>query len=301
MMPSRNNLPFSFSRRQALLHGLLLGTSAVLPSLGVASSAKVRNHTSKVGSLQTKLNALVQAMRKKKHIKSSEITSWSVYDFKTGKKLVSINENRLMQAASMIKPFVALAYFYLNKQNPRNYPYRTYHKKLMQDMLVHSSNESTNKLMKLCRGPKSVKRLCQLSSHNRFANLHFVEYIPKGGKTYRNKISAHDYSRLLYALWNSQLVGSKEILRMMGIENHDRIRGDTIPSSVKIYDKTGSTSMLCGEMGIVNIGNHQHAYTFIGIIQGSKKSSNYGRWISGRSDAMREVSALVYHHMKGTY
>ncbi len=248
-------------------------------------------------NLQAQLNWLIKRQRREGRISRYERTAWSVYDFQTNKKLVSINENRPMQAASMIKVFVALAYFYLNSQAPHKYPYGSKERYLMQKMLVNSSNKATNTLMRMCKGPANVKRLCQLATKHRFQQLRIVEYIPSGGRTYRNKVSAHDYSRFLYDLWHNRLPHSAELKRIMSIKNHDRITSDIMSSSTRVFDKTGSTGRLCGDMGIIQLDNN-HAYTFVGIIERSHKTVSYTRWISVRSDAIREASELVYRFMK---
>ncbi len=248
-------------------------------------------------NLQSQLNWLIKRQRREGRISRYERTAWSVYDFQTKKKLVSINEDRPMQAASMIKVFVALAYFYLNSKNSHKYPYGGRERYLMEKMLVHSNNKATNTLMRMCKGPANVKHLCQLATKHRFKQLRIVEYIPAGGRTYRNKVSAHDYTRFLYDLWHNKLPHSAELKRIMSIKNNDRIVTDIMPSSTKVFDKTGSTAMLCGDMGIVQL-SHNRAYTFVGIIERSHKTGNYGHWISARSDAMREASELVYRFMK---
>lgn len=276
------------SRRQLLQYGGVCAGAAAFPSIALAKSSS---------DLQRQLNQLVQRQRRQGRIARNERTAWSVYDFRSKTKLVSINEGRSMQAASMVKVFVALAYFYLNKQAPKKYPYHAKHRRLMELMLVKSSNDATNQLMKLCRGPANVKRLCQVATRNRYKQLRIVEYIPAGGRTYRNKASAHDYSRFLYDLWYNRLPNSKELKRIMVMENHDRIATEKMSQQLKIYDKTGSTGMLCGDMGIIQLGKSRPAYTFIGIIEKSRKTRRYGHWISERSDAMREVSELVYQFM----
>ena len=80
-----------------------------------------------------------------------------------------------------------------------------------------------------------------------------VEKIPAGGKTFRNLASAHDYNRFLISLWQNRLPYSQELRALMALPNHDRIcQGvDSMPASVRVYDKTGSTSQLCGNMGII--------------------------------------------------
>ncbi|MBS9777149.1 MAG: serine hydrolase [Gammaproteobacteria bacterium] len=280
----------ALSRRKFLGYTAVGASAIIMPTLAQAKGSE----------LQNQLNQLVQQQRKSGMLSRNERTAWSVYDFQTRQKLVSINENRSMQAASMIKVFVALAYFYLNKQAPHKYPYNANRRYLMQMMLVKSDNKATNTMMKLCGGPRNVQVLCQRATHNRFKQLRIVEYIPAGGRTYRNKASARDYSRFLYDLWAGKLPHSNELKRIMSIVNNDRIKTQSMAANVKVFDKTGSTGMLCGDMGIVQL-DHKRAYTFIGVIERSNKTKSYGPWITKRSKAMRQASDLVYDFMSKRY
>lgn len=288
---SHNTTLPSVTRRQLLCSAGVGAVGLAMPQLGQA----------KISDLQSQLNWLVKRQRREGRVSSAERTAWVVYDFQTRQTLVSINANRSMQAASMVKVFVALAYFYLNKQAPHKYPYDARIRRLMEQMLVRSSNTATNAIMRLCKGPHNVKRLCQLATKNGFKQLRIVEYIPAGGRTYRNRISANDYNRFLMRLWANQLPHSPELKRIMGISNTDRITTDIMSPTVRVLDKTGSTSMLCGDMGIVRLGQSNQAYTFIGIIERSHRTTQYGRWIKSRADAMREVSELVYRCMTKRY
>lgn len=277
------------TRRQLLAYSVLGVGALAFPALAQPNS-----------DLQKQMNWLIKRQRRDGMLSRYERTAWSVYDFQTKKKLVAINEDRSMQAASMIKVFVALAYFYLNTQAPKKYPYHGKQRHLMEKMLVDSDNKATNTLMRLCKGPANVKRLCQRATKNRFGQLRIVEYIPAGGRTYRNRVSAHDYSRFLYDLWHNRLPHSAELKRIMSIKNHDRITTDVMSPNITVFDKTGSTGMLCGDMGIIQLSGNK-AYTFVGIIERSRKTQSYGRWISDRSDAMREASELVYRFMQQRY
>lgn len=280
----------TLTRRQLLCYSALVATTLALPTLSNAA----------ISDLQKQLNWLVKRQRRENRLSSHERTAWSVYDFHSKQKLVSINEDRPMQAASMIKVFVALAYFYLHQQAPKKYPYRSKERYLMERMLVNSDNNATNKMMRLCQGPNNVKRLCQRATKNRFKQLRIVEYIPAGGRTYRNKASAHDYSRFLYDLWYDRLPFATEMKRIMSIHKNSRIRSDIMANHVDVLDKTGSTGMLCGDMGIIDLGNHK-AYTFVAIIERSHKAKHYGHWINTRGSAMREASELVYRFMQKRY
>ncbi len=284
----------ALSTRIVTRRQLLTATTFGIGALALPALAKPE------ANLQAQLRWLIKRQRREGLLSRYERTSWSVYDFQSNKKLVAINEDHPMQAASMIKVFVALAYFYLNSQAPRQYPYGYKERRLMERMLVKSDNEATNRLMRMCKGPANVKRLCQQATKNRFRQLRIVEYIPAGGRTYRNKVSAHDYSRFLYDLWYGRLPHSFELKRIMAIKNHDRITTDIMHSNVRVFDKTGSTSRLCGNIGIVEFG-YKKAYTFVGVIERSYRSGSYTNWINDRSDAMREASTLVYRFMRNRY
>lgn len=279
------------SRRKILTYGALGAANIALPSLGFAAS-----------DLQKQLHWLIKRQRREGRIAASERTAWSVYDFRSSTKLVSINENRSMQAASMIKIFVALAYLYLNRQAPHQYAYGDTQRLVIENMLVKSDNDATNLVMRWCGGPKNVAHLCQKASGWRYKQLRLVEYIPAGGRTYRNKASARDYSRFFYDLWHNKLPHSMELKRILSIENHDRITTDMMIPTITVYDKTGSTGMLCGNAGIIQMAwGSDDAYTFIGIIERRRKSKRYGPWITARSKAMREASSLVYQFMQARY
>lgn len=278
-----------FSRRQFLAYA---GASALLP-------LSARAETS---DLQRQLHWLVKRLRREGKISRSERTAWAVYDFHSRQKLVAINEQHMMQAASMVKLFVALAYFYLHQQAPHKYPYDWYQQETMEKMLVKSKNKATNEIMQWCKGPRNVARLCQKATGNRFSRLHIVEYIPKGGRTYKNRIPVRDYNRFFFDLWHDRLPFSSELKRILAIKNHDRMTTDLMPENITVYDKTGSTGMLCGDAGIIELdGWNNQAYTFIGVIERRHKTKSYGKWISNRSDAMREVSSLVYQFMDRHY
>ena len=62
--------------------------------------------------LEGQIEHYIKSLRSKGIIRGDERTAWLVYDFTSGKKLVSINEDTTLQAASMIKPFLALAFFH---------------------------------------------------------------------------------------------------------------------------------------------------------------------------------------------
>jgi len=263
-------------------------------------------------TLQGQLVGLVKRLRSEGKIRWDEKTSWSVYDFGGRKKLVSVNEEQPRQAASMFKPFVAQAFFYTLKDNPSRLSYSSGIRDTMERMIRKSSNSATNEIMQIVSryngnmGPQATEYVLKRHAPKVFRQTSIVEYIPSNGRTYRNKASARDYSRFLYAQWHRQMPYSSEVLDLMALPNHDRItRGvSNMPSDVRVYDKTGSTAMLCGNMGIIecrDVRGRPRPYTFIGIIEKSSRTNHYGRWITNRSNAMRQVSNLVYRYMQSQH
>jgi beta-lactamase class A len=279
--------------------GLLLGGA---PSLLAAAPS----------SLQTQVSALVKRMRAEGRISSRERTSWSIYDFSARQKLVAINEDIPRQAASMIKPFVAQAFFYSADRRGSGLTFSSSVRDIMERSIRRSSNTATNELMQMVsrangnHGPGDVERVLKTYAPGVFRETSVVEYIPAGGRTYRNMASAHDYSRFLFALWHNRLPHSQELREIMGLPNHDRItRGvSSIPANVRVYDKTGSTARLCGNMGIIECRDSRgrpRPYTFIGIIERDSRTESYTSWITARSNALRSVSNLVYLYMKNQH
>jgi len=303
--PSENTL--SLTTRREFLAAVASCSGAL--ALGLPSLVQASGHQP---SLQRQVLDLIRGMRFRGLIRPEEKTSWSVYDFTPRKKLVAINEDVPRQAASMIKPFVAQAYFYKLQDARGKLRYTRAVRKTMEDMIRDSDNRATNRIMAIVsrhernRGPKDVERVLKKKAPGIFRETRIVESIPPDGRTYRNLASAHDYSRFLYALWHDRMPFTDELREIMSLPNHDRIRQgvSSIPDGVKIYDKTGSTARLCGNMGIVEApgrrGNY-YPYTFIGIIERPSRAKHYERWITQRSNAIRAVSDLVYLDMKQRY
>ncbi|MCB1210142.1 MAG: serine hydrolase, partial [Verrucomicrobiales bacterium] len=234
----------------------------------------------------------------------SERTAWAAYDLTSGAKLVSINENAPLQAASMIKPFVALAFFH--QVNSGQLLYGPASRRHLELMIQKSDNASTNWVMSQTGGPAATKALLERHYPDLCQNLRLVEYIPSNGRAYRNLASAGDYAKFLSELWRKQLPASDEILRLMALPGPDRLCTKTsqIPEGTRVYDKTGSTAMCCGDMGIVvaqGTDGRAYPYILVGIIDSTVRVSSYGSWISRRSDVIRNISDMTYMHMKQRY
>ncbi|MET0090731.1 MAG: serine hydrolase [Candidatus Thiodiazotropha sp.] len=253
--------------------------------------------SSKVNALEQAVEAYIDELRRTGKLASDERTGWSVYDFTTGQKLVTINEDVQFQAASLVKPFIAAAFFEQVKEGKLVYGPKS--RRHMQRMIQHSNNASTNWVNRQVGGPQTVEKLLKTHYPEIFQDTLLVEYIPANGKTYRNRASVHDYSRFLYALWNQEIAGADEIKRLMALPGSDRLYTGVpeVPKDTKVYNKTGSTARLCGDMGILSVkgsDGKRYPYILIGVIEKQNSAKNYTTWIRSRSKVIRDVSAIVY-------
>lgn len=238
----------------------------------------------------------VQKMRREGKLSKDERTAWSVYDFTTGETLVEINADIGLQAASLVKPFLALAF--MRKVEQGKLAYDAESRRQMTRMIQVSDNAAADWVMRRLGGPAAVQRALREDYGEMLPGVEIKEYIPRGGRTYKNKASARDYSRFLLALWRDELPGSKEIKRLMALPKRDRLHtGVPLPDDMEVYDKTGSTSRLCGDIGVLQAtgpDGKQYAYTLIGIIEKSRPARHYFSWLRSRGNIIRGVSYLVY-------
>jgi beta-lactamase class A len=270
----------------------------------VAGSFPLTAATADSSRLENNIENYIKSLRSRGSIRSHERSAWVVSDLSSGTKLASINESTPLQAASMIKPYLALAFFH--KVASGSLPYGPKSRNHMEQMIQKSNNSSTNWVMKQTGGPSSTQALLKSHYPELCRQLSLVEYIPSGGRTYRNMGSAADYSRFLSALWNKKLPYSSEILRIMNLPGKDRVYtgANAIPSGTRVYNKTGSTAMCCGDMGILvakGRNGKTYPYVVVGIIESAVRNRSYGSWISSRGDVIRGVSNIVYSEMKRRY
>ncbi|NNN05435.1 MAG: hypothetical protein HKL90_06005, partial [Elusimicrobia bacterium] len=175
---------------------------------------------------QRRLEGLVAAhvrlLRREGRLSPDERTAWSVYDFTTGQTLVEINTDLELQAASLIKPLLALAYMSRVSEGKLVYDARS--RLELERMIQHSDNAAADWTMRRLGGPAAVQSLLRRRYGALLTGVEIKEYIPADGRTYRNKASARDYSRFLLALWRDELPGSEEIKRLMSLPKRDRIK-----------------------------------------------------------------------------
>ncbi len=246
------------------------------------------------------LEVFLQQQKKKGWMQQNVRTAWVVYDLTNETYLVSVNAQRPFQAASMIKPFVALAFFQQVDKGKLSYTPQC--RQMMEAMIQHSSNEATNWFIKKVGGPAQCDAILKKEYGHLFKQLKIREYIPSGGRTYINSAQPADYIQFLRALWHYQLPYSKELLRVMSLPGRDRILdGTELPQSTLVFNKTGTTGLLCGDMGILvpsTKDGRKVPYAIVGIVERSSQPADYKQWMFASGGAIRDFSSSVYEEMK---
>ena len=254
-------------------------------------------------NLERQIEDHIGNLRQRGVMSSNERTAWLVYDLYNEEEVVSINADFPMQAASMIKPFVALAFFH--RVNEGELIYGPKSRRNMVRMIQRSSNPATNWVLRRTKGPKRAQRILDEHYGEIFRDTEIVEYIPTYGRTYRNKASARDYMRFLRALWNEELPYSEEIMRLMSLPGPDRLhRAEGIPKDAPVYNKTGTTALLYGDMGIIVVEDREgnkYPYIVYAAIQNEKRPSNVRRWWRARREVIKDISDMVYREMEKKY
>ena len=250
--------------------------------------------------LNSRMGAFLKEQTSKGKIQPRERTAWAAYDLTNNSYVVSINSNRPFQAASMIKPFVALAFFHQADKGKATYTAQ--HRHMMEAMIQHSSNSATNWFIRQLGGPAKCEALLKKEYGRLFSQVRIKEYIPADGRTYKNSAQPSDYIQFLKALWNYQLPNSKEMLRVMSLPGPDRLLyGTEVPPGTAVYNKTGTTAHLCGDMGILVArakDGRKVPYALVGIVERPTKPANYKQWMHSSGGAIRDFSELVYQEMK---
>ena len=108
-------------------------------------------------NLEADIDRYIKGLRFKGVLASTDRTSFVVYDVTQQKKVVSINEDQTMMAASLIKNFVMLAYFHEVKH--KRLEHTTKNRQQLRQMIQRSANTSTNYFIKLLGGPRGVERI----------------------------------------------------------------------------------------------------------------------------------------------
>lgn len=276
---------------------ILIGTACFLP-IGVAHATNIDS------PLEASIERFIKRYRRSRQLAATERTSFVVYDISRRKKLVSINEDQPRMAASLIKNFVMLAYFHEVKQGRK--AHTNYNRAQLRKMIQKSSNPATNYFIRLLGGPRRVQRILK-TNYRYFQQTRIVEYIPAGGRTYRNMTSAHDLNRFYVQLWRGNLPFSEKMKWYLKLPNGDYIFKKTrIPASVKVYNKTGTVYGLVADSGVLvfrDAKGRARPYVFTGMIQDRTKTNrrnryqSFGAWVTRRANILRRVSEKAYGYL----
>ena len=255
-------------------------------------------------SLDDAIDAFIKNMRRQGLLQRDERTAWSVYDISRDVELAGINQDMPLQTASLIKPFIALAYFDSVAAGERSYTPEA--RRRLEAMIRDSDNRDADWFLRELGGPAAVQRRLMKSHGAVLRGLSLVEYIPTNGRTFRNKASVHDYTRFLHELWADALPASAEIKRVMQLPKRNRLMSgaNDVPGDTLLYDKTGSTSRLCGDMGILVAHGKDgriYPYILVGVIEKSGAARHYMSWIHRRGDLIRQVSNMAYKAIAARY
>ena len=297
-------------RRTAKLVALLVCCSlSLLLPIFISSAAPYRNIPRKYQStidshLEADFERYIKSRRSRRVLATTDRTSFVVYDISKNKKLVSINEDRQMMAASLIKNFVMLAYFHEVKYGRQKHT--AANKGKLRAMIQWSSNTETNYFIRLLGGPARVNRILK-SNYPYFKQTRIVERIPYGGRTYKNMTSARDLTTFFLKLWQGKLPFSEKMKWYFNLKNGDYIFKQTyIPASVRVYNKTGTVYGLVGDGGVLVFRDPKgkaRPYIFIGMIEDRTKTNTRNRWQSfynwksRRSYILRRLSEQAYKYI----
>jgi len=256
-------------------------------------------------ALRDAINDHVQKLRRKGLISSDERTSWYVHTLHDDRTWAAINAERPLQSASMVKPLIALAFFHECQRG--RFVYGPKSRARLESMIQTSNNDATNWAIAQVGGPRAVQDLLGRHYGDLLAETTIVEGIPRYGRAYRNRSSARDYVRFCRALWRNQLPHSQELRRIMALPGRDRLATGVqgIPATAEVLNKTGTTSHLCGDFGILVIpgreGRAPLPYAIVAIIEKRRRARSFSRWSRSRSGVIRSVSALIYKELKSVY
>ena len=288
---------------------LICCTIALLFPIDSAPAAKYWSIPSKLrGTIDSPLEAsfelYVKNRRSRRILSTTDRTSFVVYDISKNKKLVSINEDRQMMAASLIKNFVMLAYFHEVRYGRK--AHTATNKGHLKAMIQWSSNTSTNYFIRLLGGPAKVNRILK-TNYPYFKQTKIVEYIPRGGRTYKNMTSARDLGTFFLRLWHDRLPHSEKMKWYFKLKNGDYIFKHTyIPSSVTVYNKTGTVYGLVGDGGILTLRDPQgiqRHYIFVGLMEDRTKTNlrnrwqSFAKWRNQRTYILRRLSERAYKYI----
>ena len=293
---------------RALYPLLICCSVALFFPIGSAVAGKYWSVPSKIrgtidSPLEVTFELYIKNKRNRRVLSTTDRTSFVVYDISKNKKLVSINEDRQMMAASLIKNFVMLAYFHEVKHGRQ--AHTNTNRGHLRAMIQVSSNLSTNYFIRLLGGPARVDRI--LRTNIRILNR------PGLSNTYPRRTDLQEYDlrarsqHVLFAVMARTTPVFRENEVVFQTQNGDYIFKQTyIPSWVAVYNKTGTVYGLVGDGGKLVLRDPQgksRPYVFVGLMEDRTKTSYRNRWQSfanwrnQRTFILRRLSERAYKYI----
>ncbi len=225
-----------------------------------------------------------------------------VHDIAEENPSVSINAGVPVQAASMIKSFIALAYFHeVSAGNIRHTQQEN-----LEKMFSKSDNDATNQIIRMLGGPSGIDRILKTYYPLIFQQTGIVEEIPPSGASYLNKASGLDYYRFFAALHSGTLPYSDELKELLGLPKKGFLfYKNEIPQDIIVRNKGGSTGQATAESASVHIFTHDGYlnYVFVVIIQRERPKdepeNEWKLWRNKEGYIIRRAFEMVYSEMAG--
>lgn len=232
-------------------------------------------------------------------------TGWLTYSLDSNEFLANVNGEEFFQAASMIKPFVGLAYLAKCFDENESLQYGPNGRRRLQRGIQLSRNSEITELMRTLGGPEETQETLSRYYPEIAEECRIISEIPRAGREYRNQATLRAYSKLCWQLANREDKPEiEELKRLMGLPGRDRIYTGTsrvnvsdgildLPNGTQVWNKTGSTAKCIGDFGLIKVPSGEE-YIFAGVVEREDRARNYTRWQRDAGDLIRGVSRHAY-------
>ena len=242
-----------------LVYGIFKMFSFIHGNVEVAGKVDTSVQASKKGSSEQVDNLSVLKQKINNQI-SKYNGEWQIYikNLKTN-QYISIN-SKPCKPASIIKLFNMMAFY--NYINENNLIITKEQNNLLASMVTVSSNNASNSLVSIMgdgdflKGAKYVTDYCKSQGFNDTVEEQRVydEITAETIFTGENKVSVNDCGKALEQIYRGECVNekySKEMMDLLLAQYYRDKIPDQLPSGVKVAHKTGQTSEVNSDVGIV--------------------------------------------------
>ena len=263
--------------------------------------------------LQDKIEEYINKDQTYREVQNIERTGVVVFGLESESFLVQVNEYADLQAASMIKPFIVLAFLCLSHRGKDKYKldFGEVSQDHINKCIRDSDNKSTNWLMEECgkaldmgglTSPLAVSLILKEYFPDIAKLVDIVEFIPDNGRTYKNKAQPRAYSKLLYSLVKNQDPEFQILRSAMELDSkYDRLYQPNDGGKV-LFNKTGSTSRANGDFGVVETKSGKRYIIAIMIDRTERYPDALGGYSKWQDDVggkvVQNISKLVYEYIE---